>query len=86
MHKLEELFEKYSDFELLTMDGFDDCIVGVAEGFEISPKVVYCTDKVINKLMTHHGMTEEEAVEYFNFNQKGAYVGEYTPLFLCPAY
>jgi hypothetical protein len=35
---------------------------------------------VIAKNMSH-GMTEEEAVEYFQFNQECAYVGEYTPGF-----
>jgi hypothetical protein len=28
-----------------------------------------------------HGMTEEEAIEFFNFNQECAYVGEHTPAF-----
>ena len=27
-------------------------------------------------------MTEEEAVEYFQFNVQGAYVGESTPIFI----
>jgi hypothetical protein len=30
------------------------------------------------------GMTEEEAEEYFNFNQLGAWIGENTPCFLTP--
>ena len=30
------------------------------------------------------GMTEEEAVEYFEFNIIGAWMGEETPCFLSP--
>jgi hypothetical protein len=32
--------------------------------------------------MIADGMTEEEAVEYFDFNQIGAWVGDRTPCFL----
>lgn len=41
----------------------------------------YSVDKVISKLISQ-GMTHEEAEEYFDFNQLGAYVGEYTPCFI----
>jgi len=32
--------------------------------------------------MVKDGMTYEEAVEYFEYNQMGAWVGERTPCFL----
>ena len=66
--------------EFLLMDGFDDCIVGIASRFGSENFVIYDYYKVIAKNMSH-GMTEEEAVEYFQFNQECAYVGEYTPGF-----
>ena len=28
------------------------------------------------------GMTHEEAVEYFEYNQRGAHVGDHTPCFI----
>lgn len=71
--------------ELLLADGFDDAVVGLAEGwFEHSHQVTVCYDYAacINILVKRDGMDEEEAEEYFNFNCLGAYVGEHTPVFL----
>ena len=65
---------------LLKMDGYDDCIVGIGRRFNDS-FVVYDVDKVLERLMSA-GMTMEEATEYFEFNQAGAWVGEGTPAFL----
>lgn len=69
------------DEEFLLMDGFDDCIIGICQGFGGEPVVAYDYDLVIAKLESH-GMTYEEAVECHEFNQAGAYVGERTPVFI----
>lgn len=69
------------DEELLLMDGFDDCVIGVCSSFGGESVVAYDYDRVIAKLESH-GMTYEEAVEYHEFNQAGAYVGERTPVFI----
>lgn len=69
------------DYDLLIMDDFDDCIAGVVERFGQPPIVCYDREAVIEKLMTH-GMGEEEAEEYFQFNQIGAWHGEATPCFI----
>ena len=61
--------------EWLLADGFDDAIIGVYDD-----KVVYSITKCIEVLMKD--MTEEEAVEYFDFNVIGVYVGEQTPIFV----
>jgi len=60
---------------------FDDCMVGVANQFGRPPVVAYDYDKMIEVLMKD-GMTYEEAVEYFDFNIIGGWVGEYTPVFI----
>lgn len=65
------------------MDGFDDCIVGVVEQYGRPSVLCYSVEKVIKQLMAD-GMTEEEAVDYHQFNQACAYVGETTPTFLHP--
>jgi hypothetical protein len=69
------------DPDLLLMDGFDDCILGICESFGSVPVVAYDCDKVLANLQAS-GMTYEEAVEYHEFNQAGAYVGERTPVFI----
>jgi len=69
--------------ELISMDGYDDCIVGIVEQFG-KPSIL-CYDKllVIQK-MIDDGSSYEDAEEYFEYNQMGAYVGESTPCFLTP--
>ena len=69
--------------EALIMDGFDDCVVGILERFGIDqPIVVYDREKVIAKLIDRDGMTHEEALDFYYFNQLGAWAGEKTPAFL----
>jgi hypothetical protein len=70
-----------TDPEVLLMDGFDDCIIGICEAFGSVPVIAYDYDKVIATLQSD-GMTYEEAVECHAFNQFGAYVGERTPVFI----
>jgi hypothetical protein len=76
---LQEYFE--SGEPLLKMDGFDDCIAGVIERIGQEPIICYDKTKVLDQ-MVKDGMTYEEAVEYFEYNQLGAWVGERTPCFL----
>lgn len=75
-----ELVEELENQNLLVMDGYDDCILGLGRRFD-QTFVVYDQKKVIAKLMTE-GMTEEEALEFHDYNQVGAYMGEGTPAFL----
>ena len=70
----ETLVEEYFG-ELLFADGFNDAIIGL-ERREM--RVIYSVDKCIDILM--EDMTEEEAMEYFDFNVRYAYVGEKTPI------
>jgi len=67
--------------EMLTMDGYDDCIAGICIRFGQEPVIIYDRAKVIARLM-NDGMTEDEAEEFHEFNQAGAWVGERTPAFL----
>jgi hypothetical protein len=66
---------------MLLMDGFDDCILGVCYRFGREPIVAYDYNKVIDKLQKD-GMSYEEAVEFWEYNQIGAWVGEGTPCFV----
>lgn len=66
---------------MMKADGFDDCIIGLAERCGLENVLAYDAKKIFAKLVKQ-GMTEEEAVEYFYFNISGAYVGEGTPVFI----
>ena len=72
---LENILENYSDETFLKADGFDEAIIGVDES---SMRLIYSTSKCIEILM--RDMSETDAIEYFNFNVLGAYVGEKTPI------
>ena len=75
---MKKLLEKI-DPELLYADGYDDCILGMTFREEV-PVVLYSENQVIENLAQQ--MPLDEAVEYFDFNIKGAYVGDRTPVFL----
>ena len=66
----------------LLMDGFDDCVVGILERFGMEPIVLYDKDLVIQNLMDGGIDSYEGALEYYESNQLGAWVGDQTPGFL----
>jgi hypothetical protein len=69
---------------LTVMDGYDDCIIGIATRFGhggYETFVVYDRRRVLRRLMAE-GMSEEEAQEFHGFNQEAAFVGPHTPAFL----
>ena len=71
------------DENFLLADGFEEAfmgIVGGSTGSSQSYKTCYDADKCIEIL--EREMSNEEAVEYFEFNTLGAYVGECTPMFI----
>lgn len=65
-----------------TADGFDDCIIGIVNRYGADPVLGYSTEKIIEVLMKRDGMEREEAIEHFDVNIAGAYVGEGTPVFI----
>jgi hypothetical protein len=77
MNKKEAILEFYPDEEFLFADGFDAAILGVSS---YSRKIVYSISKCIDILAEE--MDYEEAIEYFEFNVLGSYVGEKTPVFV----
>tara|TARA_R110002167_G_scaffold244793_1_gene450253 strand:- start:432 stop:692 length:261 start_codon:yes stop_codon:yes gene_type:complete len=66
----------------LTMDGYDDCAIGILERYGMESIVIYDKEKVINQLMDEGIPTYEEALEFYEFNQLGSWVGDGTPAFL----
>ena len=75
----KEIAEQYP--ELLVADGFDKAIIGVSTSFN-KMSVAYDTNKCINILVRRDKMSREEAIEYFEYNVVGSYVGDHTPSFI----
>ena len=86
----EEWCDFAGDDELLFLDppeSYDSCIIGVTDGSE--PVVVYDTNKLLDAIKKDFSGTLEEgddlhtmAVEHYEFNIAGAYVGEKTPIYV----
>ena len=67
---------------LVTMNGYNDCIIGVVTTFNGDQVVAYDMDRVIARLEERDGMSYIDACEYFNYNMLGAWVGDHTPIFI----
>ena len=78
-----DITDLYGDDEpnILFAEGFDEAIAGVVWDGERT-RVVYDTELILELLMGRSEMSYEEAVEYFDYNIAGSYMGEYTPLYL----
>jgi len=72
---LKEIIENYPDEEFLKADGFESAIIGVEEN---QMRLIYSVKICLAILMKD--MSCEEAIEYFNFNVSGAYMGDKTPI------
>ena len=68
---LEKITQKYEEEEFLTADGFDAAIIGVDK---TQMRLIYSVKKCIKILWKD--MSEEDAVEYFNYNVSSTYAGE----------
>jgi hypothetical protein len=61
-------------------EDYDPCILGVGRRF--NDTVLIYSIKAIIDMHMRHGMTYEEADEYFEYNTIGGWYGEQTPMFL----
>jgi hypothetical protein len=75
---LTEIYEFYPDEHFMKADGFDDAIVGVEPTMMI---LVYDRNKMI-EILKKQEMSEDDAIEYLEFNTWSAYIGEKTPIYI----
>ena len=68
--------------DALTADGFEDAFLGICEQFGRPPVAAYDLNACIKLLVERDGMSHEGAVEFFDFNVVGAWMGESTPVFV----
>ena len=59
---------------------YDSCIAGIGWRTASDPVLVYDRAKILEFLQTE--MTEEDAIEHYEFNIVGSWVGEGTPIFV----
>ena len=73
---LDKILEFIDEEELLRAEGFDSAIIGLDDK---SMRLIYSKSLCISILMSD-GMTEEDALEYFEYNVSSAWVGDMTPI------
>jgi hypothetical protein len=64
----------------LFADGLEEAFIGIGYQFH-EPIAIYSQKKAI-QCLKKQGMSESEAMEYYDYNIAGSYVGENTPIFL----
>ena len=72
---LDKILEWFPEEYILKADGFDEAIIGIETN---EMRLIYSVSKCIQILC--RDMNEEEAVEFFDFNIRGSYVGDKTPI------
>jgi hypothetical protein len=69
--------------DMLFLDGYQsDCLVGIRVKKDCKIIAIYDDWLCVQSLINNDGMEEDEAIEHFEYNTRGAYVGENTPSFL----
>jgi hypothetical protein len=81
MRTLSELYDMYPEENFLRMEGFDGAVIGVDER---SMRLVYSKSKIMRELIKD--MDYETAMEHFDYNIAGAWVGEQTPIIVNDMY
>jgi len=72
---IDKILEWFPEEDILKADGFDEAIIGIETN---EMRLIYSVSKCIQILC--RDMTEEDAVEFFDFNVRGSYVGDKTPI------
>lgn len=73
---IDKILEWFPEEQFIKIDGFDEAIIGI-EDFDM--RLIYSCSKIIEILKQE--MSEEDAIEHFEYNIKGAWLGEKTPIF-----
>jgi hypothetical protein len=69
------------NIDIVTFDGLDDALIGTCSRYGDETVALYDYHKVIDILMNRDGMSEEEAIEFAEFNITGLGLGPQTPAF-----
>ena len=74
--------------EAICYDGMDEALIGIYRGdlarqnMQERSIAVYSYVKFIEVYIKRDGMSEEEAIEFFDYNVAGGYIGKYQPLII----
>lgn len=74
---IDKIIEQFPDEEFLIADGFDEAVIGVDT---VSMRLIYSVSRCISILCLDEDMDVDDAIEHFEYNVRGSYVGEKTPI------
>lgn len=77
---LEQIAELNPD--AIVLDGLHGAIVGIGYSKDLEPRLIYSIETIILTLMGRDKMTEQEAIEFYDYNIADGYFGKHGPIFL----
>ena len=84
--KVEDIKEHLAEIneEAILYDDYDEALIGIGHRFGMDGIAAYDLDKVLKELEKILGpeCTEEDVIEYFDYNVIGTWAGEHTPIFI----
>tara|TARA_R110000824_G_scaffold2998_1_gene13729 strand:+ start:2657 stop:2923 length:267 start_codon:yes stop_codon:yes gene_type:complete len=66
---LQQITEDFPDDTFLYPTGYEDCVVGLQYASDV---LIMDSNKIINKIIVEDGLSEVDAIEYFDYNIAGA--------------
>ena len=73
--RADEIIDQ-ADPEAIVWDGFDEAIIG----YDNRGRLVYDIDLMVETLTREDEMSEEEAMEFLDYNTLNTFVGDLTPI------
>ena len=76
-----DMISEFLDDDVVTLPEFSSCVIGTTISREGDEILLYSEELILKSLMANSEMSREDAIEYFEFNIAGAYVGPKTPMY-----
>jgi hypothetical protein len=75
---LDRIVMNFGDEEIIKADGFDRAVIGIEVP---SMRLVYSVTLCL-EILLEEGSTLEDAIDHMEYNVKGSYIGEKTPIWV----
>lgn len=79
---VEEFLNEDNPLALFLEKGFDGAIIGHTQRMNQSSLVTYSVDKIVEIMVERDGMSYEDAIDFFDYNIGGGWLGDGTPMFV----
>ena len=80
-HPIHEEIAEFDD-GIVVFEGYEDCVIGVADVPGKGKVTAYSFCKVVIKTMELDEVLYDDAIDHVSFNMTQAYMGDKTPVFI----